>query len=146
MEITRAKINNFDEVYQLICELQDEPVNQDELFQVYEKNIMNPDIYYFLASDGLQTVGFASVHIQFLLHHAARIAELQEIIVCKSKQGMGIGQLLFIQAKETARDIGCLQLEVCCSQIRKESHKFYLKQGMKNSHFKFTLSLGNPAI
>lgn len=143
MKIVNAKIEDFEKVYDLICELESEVINKENLYQIYSRNISNSDIYYFLALDGSEIIGFASVHIQYLLHHAAKIAELQELIVTKGKQGIGVGSLLFNQIKKIAFEANCNQLEVCCNQIRKDSHKFYEKNGMKNSHFKFTLPFNN---
>lgn len=141
MDIIKADIKHFDSVYSLICELENEQVDKKALFQIYKKNIVAPDIYYYLAIQDGKAVGFATVHFQHLLHHMGKVAELQELVVVKSKQGLGIGSLLFEKIKEIAIENGCVLLEVCCNQVREFSHKIYLKQGMKNSHYKFTLPL-----
>lgn len=141
MDIIKADIKYFDSVYSLICELENELVNKETLLQVFIKNIANSDIFYYLAIDDGEIVGFASVHLQYLLHHMGKIAELQELVVSKDKQGHGIGSFLFEKVIEMAMENECLLLEVCCNQVRGLSHKFYIKQGMKNSHYKFTLPL-----
>jgi len=71
----------------------------------------------------------------------SKVAEIQEIVVSKYYQGQGIGKMLFNRLKEIAVENKCVLLEVCCNQIREKSHEFYLKQNMKNSHYKFTLNL-----
>jgi (aminoalkyl)phosphonate N-acetyltransferase len=76
-----------------------------------------------------------------LLHHVSKIAEIQEFIVAKEYQGEGIGTKLFEIANKIALDNNCTQIEVCCNQKRKRSHEFYLKLGMKNSHYKFCLPI-----
>jgi len=139
MEIIEARIEHFDKVYELICELEQASMNRQALYQVYTDNLSNKDIYYLLVVCGSEVIGFASLHIQRLLHHASSIGELQEIIICDSKRGLGIGNMLFNHIKKVAAEQGCSELEVCCSQKRKESHKFYLKNDMKNSHYKFTM-------
>jgi Acetyltransferases len=141
VDIIKADIKYFDSVYSLICELENELVNKETLLQVFIKNIANSDIFYYLAIDDGEIVGFASVHLQYLLHHMGKIAELQELVVSKDKQGHGIGSFLFEKVIEMAMENECLLLEVCCNQVRGLSHKFYIKQGMKNSHYKFTLPL-----
>ena len=141
LQILKAENKDFDVVYELICELESAIMNKQALYEVYSHNLMRHDIHYILAVDDLHVVGFASLHIQQLLHHAAKIGEVQEIIVRKEKQGLGIGKALFDAIKTIAIEKGCMQLEVCCNQARKGSHEFYTKQGALNSHYKFTLPL-----
>ena len=98
-------------------------------------------IFYLVYEEKDEVLGFISVHIQRLLHHISNIAEIHELIVDEKVRGRGIGSQLFEKAKYIARKNGCIQLEVCCNQRRKESHKFYEGQGMKNSHYKFCLEI-----
>lgn len=81
------------------------------------------------------------VHVQKLLHHISKVAEIQELIVDPSFRGQGIGRYLFQKAQVVALENACTQLEVCCNQIRINSHKFYESQGMVNSHYKFCMDL-----
>ena len=141
MKIVEARDKDFEDVYQLICELENTIVDKQSLLKVYTHNLTSNDIHYVLAVEDSRVIGFASLHIQQLLHHAAKIGELQEIIVCKEKQGVGIGRILFEAIKEIAVNNQCMQLEICCNQTRKLSHEFYLKQGAKNSHYKFTMPI-----
>lgn len=39
------------------------------------------------------------------------------------------------------KDAGCIQIEVACNQLRKDTHRFYLREGMHNFHYKFSLNL-----
>lgn len=141
LEIIKATIEHLNVVYELICELENECLNKDAFSQIYQDNINNINVYYLLAVDDSNIVGFASLHIQKLLHHCANIGEVQEVVVSIKQQCSGIGSALFNRIKEIAVLNNCLQLEVCCNQTREKSHKFYLKQGMKKSHYKFTYSL-----
>ncbi len=141
IEIIRAEIKHVHKVYELICELENAQMDFKYFSEVFEHHISSPDVSCFAAMQDTVIIGFASVHIQSLLHHSAKIAELQELIVEKNHQGHGVGSLLFGKIKQTSSDAGCGQIEVCCNQKRLESHKFYLKHGMVNSHFKFTLPL-----
>ena len=141
MEIIEAQYEDFDDVYQLICELENTIFDKQALLKVYSHNLTSDDVHYVLAVEDAHVIGFASLHIQQLLHHASKIGELQEIIVCQEKQGIGIGEILFEAVKEIAVNNQCMQLEICCNQTRKASHEFYLKQGTKNSHYKFTMPI-----
>jgi PhnO protein len=141
MEIINADIEHLNMVYNLICELENETLNRFNFAKIYQNNIENNDIYYLLAVEGKTIFGFASLHIQKLLHHCANIGEIQEIIISKNQRGQGTGTALFDKIMEIARVNNCLSLEVCCNQVREKSHEFYLKQGMSKSHYKFVKNL-----
>ncbi len=141
MEIINARPEHSPQIYSLICELEEASLDRTKLEAVYLQNLADPNIHYLIALENGEAAGFASVHVQHLLHHAGKIAELQEIVVAESRRGQGLGSLLFSEAEKTARAAGCLQLEVCCNRKRTASHRFYERQGMAASHFKFTEAL-----
>ena len=125
MEIINARPEHFPQIYSLICELEEAPLDRAKLEAVYLRNLTDPGIHYLIALENGGAAGFASVHVQCLLHHGGKIAELQEIVVAESRRGQGIGSLLFSEAEKTARAAECLQLEVCCNRKRTDSHRFY---------------------
>ena len=141
MKIVKAAMHNLDAVYNLICELEDRKLDKYEFLRIYQENIADANVHYLLAEDGADIIGFASLHIQKLLHHCAKVGEIQEIIVSEKAQGSGAGTELFNQLAKTAASNNCLQLEVCTSKMREKAQDFYVKQGMKQSHFKFILGL-----
>ena len=141
MEIIKARDEDLDDVYRLICELENTTIDKKSFIEVYSRNLTSDDIHYILAVEDARIVGFASLHTQHLLHHASKIGELQEIVVSKDRQGAGIGKKLFESIKKIAADKQCTLLEICCNQTRKASHEFYLKQGAQNSHYKFTMTI-----
>lgn len=142
MKITNARPEHFPQIYSLICDLEETSLDRSKLETVYLRNLADPGIHYLIALENGEAAGFASVHVQYLLHHGGKIAELQEIVVAESHRGQGIGGRLFSEAEKTARAAGCLQLEVCCNRKRTDSHRFYEREGMAASHFKFTEVLG----
>ena len=141
LKIINAKESNFEAIYELICELENTIIDRPSFYNVYSHNLICSDIHYIIAVEDHNVVGFASLHIQHLLHHVSKIGELQEIIVHQEKRGLKIGKNLFDSIKKIAIENKCTQLEICCRQTRKESHEFYLKQGAENSHYKFTIPL-----
>jgi len=140
-ELRIAETDDREAIFGLITELQESQVSRSDFDQIFGANLESPDIYYFVATEKEAIVGFISVHIQKLLHHASGIAEIQEVIVTKDLQGKGIGKLLFEKAKEIAVLRECLQLEVCCNQKRLDAHAFYENRGMTNHHYKFCVTL-----
>jgi len=141
MEIIAASIAHLENVYELICELENDVLDKDDFSRIYRENLNDASIHYFLAVDGQTIIGFASLHIQKLLHHCALVGEIQEIIIAKNQQGSGAGTALFNKIKETATLNNCSLLEVSYGRGREKSHDFYLKQGMTKSHFKFTFKI-----
>ena len=141
MEIIKASAKNKNDVYALLCELEGTTIDNNLFETMFLQNIENEDIFYLLAIEDHIVLGFASLHIQRLLHHVGNVGEIQEIIVEKKHQGQGIGATLYNKLKQIAIEKRCVLLEVCCNQRRIESHEFYHKQGMKNTHYKFTIPL-----
>lgn len=139
--IRKAKLSDTEMIYKLLVALEQQEFNQETYLDIYKQNLLNPAIFYLVYEEENEVLGFISVHIQRLLHHISSIAEIQELIVDEKVRGQKIGGQLFEKAKHIARENGCTQLEVCCNQKRKESHKFYERQGMKNSHYKFCLEI-----
>ena len=139
MEIRKAKKNDLESIFSLICELEDNIIDNNQFCKVYIKNLSDKNIYYIVAEEHEKVIGFASVHIQLLLHHVGRIAEIQELIVTKQYQGSQIGYMIMKELRSIAVSNDCINIEVCCNRMREKSHAFYEKFGMKKSHFKFTL-------
>lgn len=75
------------------------------------------------------------------LHHADWIAEIMEFVVDPSCRSKGIGAGMFEEVCRIARERDCSQIEVACNQLRTDTHRFYLRHGMKNYHYKFSLLL-----
>lgn len=136
-KIRQASKADLIEVFTLICDLENTKVDFSKFEKIYYNNLSNTNIYYYVYEMNKKIVGFISLHIQELLHHSAKIGEIQELIVLESVRGKGIGTKLFEKVKEIGRDTDCLQIEVCCNQSRIYSHEFYLDQGMTNNHYKF---------
>lgn len=139
--IRKATVEDKDQIYQLICDLEEFEIDKERFSNIYDANMLNPAIYYFVYEKGEIILGFLSLHMQKLLHHTANISEIQEMIVNQSERGSGIGKSLFREAKKVSLEHNCSQMEVCCNQKRTSSHGFYRRQGMTNNHYKFCLKL-----
>ena len=69
MNIRKAKKSDLDSIFSLICELEDNIVDNNQFCTVYINNLSDKKIYYIVAEERGKVVGFASMHIQLLLHH-----------------------------------------------------------------------------
>lgn len=82
-----------------------------------------------------------SLHMQFHLHHANWIGEIQELVVLPPMRGQKIGSQLLAWAEEEARQAGAELTELSTNIKRRDAHRFYLRAGYKQSHFRFTKAL-----
>lgn len=139
--IRKAEQADLDRVYELICELEQTVLDKDVFTQIYDRQIS--DCHYLLIVFQLNqlVVGFLSLQIKEHLHHAAKIAEIIELVIHESSRGQRIGDSLFQAAKKFAKENNCSQLELCTNVRRLRAHQFYEKQGMNKSHHCFTLTL-----
>lgn len=133
--------DDLDDVYRLICELEDEELDRDKFQEVFLDNVHNENIIYLCAEHEKRVIAFGSLHIQGLLHHSGKVGEVQELIVDSSFQGMGIGREMVKRLMDTAAEKGCCQVEVSSGKSRQRAHEFYINLGFQKSHYKFTLSL-----
>jgi PhnO protein len=124
MNIRKAEENDLGSVFSLICELEESQIDKSNFCTIYLNNLSDNSIHYVVAEQSGIIVGFISIHIQQLLHHAGSITEVQELIVTKQLQGFGVGYLLFEEAKNIAIDNNCINIEACCNRMRKKSHVF----------------------
>ena len=134
--IRRATEADLDVVYALICSLEEQQLDKDAFSKVYLKNLISPDIEYFLADVEETTVGMVSCHIQGLLHHAALVAEIQEMFVYADYRSQRIGETLMTRVVQHAVLEGAAQLEVTSRATRQAAHRFYEREGFIKSHVK----------
>lgn len=141
MIVRKAGIQDVIGVYNLMNELEETVYDFDSFKEFYSGNLACDMIHYIIVEDHSEIIGYASLHIQNLLHHLSSISEIQEIIVASGHRGRGVGKMLIDELKKVAREEGCSQLEVCCNRRRIRSHEFYINNGLKKTHFKFTALL-----
>lgn len=133
--ILPAGLEQMDAVYEMICALEETRLDYPGFCHAYRANLGEPRIRYFLAVRGEEILGFASLHVEELLHHASPVGELQELIVREEARGTGAGLALVAAVEAAAREAGCTQLEVCANVRRKATHRFYENRGFVNDHY-----------
>jgi len=140
--IRPAQIQDLNSVYALICSLEDIKFDLNIFRKIYEQNLANNHIFYFIAeNDHKNCIGFISLHVQLLLHHCSTVAEIQELMIDESYRSKGIGKLLVQTAENKARSLYCDSFEVTAQVKRIRTHEFYERLGFKQSHLKFTKAL-----
>ena len=137
----KATVSDCTKIYDLICDME-RRVLPFERFQDIFYNQLNNNHFYCLVNDNNDRV-IAVLNLRFeeQLHHTDRIAEIMEFAVDAAFRGQGIGKAMLEEACKIAREQGCSQIEVACNQLREDTHRFYLREGMHNFHYKFSKSL-----
>ena len=142
MHLRKAESHDLDAVYALICELEqggDEHFTFEAFAPVYLRNAADDNVVYLIAEEDGKSIAFGSMHVQWLLHHAGPVAEVQELVVSEACRGKGVGVLLLDEMQAEARRRNCLQIELCCNRKREASNEFYGRRGFIKSHFKHTM-------
>lgn len=132
---------NCREVYNLICDMEASTLDYEKFKSIYLQQLADANYYCLIYEEGGKTCGILNLRFEQQLHHTARIAEIMEFAVAQDYRNSGVGKIMFAEAVKMAKAQGCVQLEVACNQLRHNTHRFYLREGMHNFHFKFSLPL-----
>lgn len=129
-------------VYEQICELEETIFNINHFKSIFFHNINDNNKLYYVAEDptGLN-LGFISCHIEQLLHHCGKVAEIQELYVKSEYRSSGIGGLLVAHIEQQLKIHDCVSYEVTAQNKRIKTHAFYEHAGFKASHLKFTKNI-----
>jgi len=138
ISIRRARLEDFELIYDLICQLENCTFHKKTLSEVYSDNINNRNIHYYVALEDEKVIGFVSWHVSLLLHHSEKVVEIQELIVDKNLRSTGIGRILINKVEELVKKDEISLLEVSCNRKRVKALSFYEKLGFTKSHYKFT--------
>lgn len=130
-----------DALYRMLCDLENETLDRAAFDEVFLTNLGNENIRYLLAKIQGTPVGMASCHVQQLLHHAAPVAEIQEMYVDSTLRSQGIGRQLIEAIKGFAASRGATQIEVTSNLTRHDTHRFYEREGFQKTHAKLVMKL-----
>lgn len=76
-----------------------------------------------------------SLHMQFHLHHANWIGEIQELVVLPQMRGQKVGSQLLAWAEEEARQAGAELTELSTNIKRRDAHRFYSSRRLQAKSF-----------
>lgn len=136
ISIRKAKPEDFNVIFQFVCALQNREFNYHQLKELYYQNLNNTDNIYLIAELNKQAAGYASYHLQSLLHHGGKVAEIQEMFVLPEYRSLGIGKILMNTIKSEVNEKGAIQLEVTTRIIREQAIQFYIREQFEDSHKK----------
>lgn len=136
--IQQAVCADLPAVYQLICALEETTFPMELFTWGYEEMMANSNHVILVAESDSKIMGVLHLRMEFQLHHCGKIAEIMELVVDEKYRSMGIGKQLFVAAEIAARGRHCRQIEVTSNQKREKAHRFYQREGMENTHYKFS--------
>lgn len=141
ISIFKAESKHLNEVYNLICILENKIFDQENFVNMYMQNISDPNTHYYVALKDEKVIGFISLHIQRLLHFCKRVGEVQQLIISEEYRGKNVGKKLMDKAKEIAKSENCHVMEVCVRKENSNGYRFYRKQRMSDTHNKLRFNL-----
>lgn len=142
MQIRKVEQKDMLTVYEQICLLEEFTFNINAFENIFNHNIKDENVLYYLAeSHEREALGFISCHIQNLLHHCGKVAEIQELFVRQENRAEGIGQALVKFVEQELIALNCISFEVTAQNKRLQTHDFYKKMGFEQTHLKFTKAI-----
>ena len=146
MKCRKSTLADCKAIYSLICDMEKKELPYDRFENIYHYQISDCHYYCLVFEQDGMVIGTLNMRFEEQLHHTERIAEILEFAINTTCRNMGIGKEMLAQSYRIAADNGCSQIEVACNQLRKDTHRFYVREGMHNFHFKFSKRLANDDI
>lgn len=125
-------------IYELICDMERKELAYDKFSEIYHRQLNDRSYYCLVCEQGYKVIGFLNMRFEEQLHHAELIGEILEFSIAQDYRNKGIGKEMFAKCCEIAKEKGCSQIEVASNQLRKDAHRFYIREGMHNFHYKFS--------
>lgn len=136
LHIRAATWNDVPTIYAFVCMLEDSPLDQAAFLTIFRRNLTNPDVYYLVAEQTGEVVGFVSCHVQYLLHHGGKVGEIQELFVRPDVRNQRIGQQFVASLTAIAIQENLINLEVTTNQKRTDTIRFYERESFLHTHVK----------
>ena len=128
-------------IYDLICDMENKQLPYDIFEEIYRNQLARKDMYCIIREENGEVQAMLNLRFEEQLHHCEKIAEIMEFVVDAGSRDIGVGKEVLEEACRVAREYGCSQIEVACNQLRKDTHRFYEREGMHNFHYKFSRRL-----
>lgn len=139
--VEKAKLEDLEEVYKLICELEQKQMNKEHFCKVYTSGIKDDDVEYLVYRKDGNILGFLSFSIHHFLHHDDDTGEIVELVVNPCYRGLRIGDRLIRYIEDIAKERHLEQIELSTSTYRKKAHQFYEAHDYLKDHYNYTKNL-----
>jgi GNAT superfamily N-acetyltransferase len=129
--IRRAQPADTESIRALIAQLDyDPPANLEEKIRLLSAH---PDEVLLVYELDTEVVAFISLHFIPQIVLAGDFARISYFAVKDSARSHGIGKQLEAHTTRLARERNCDRIEVHCHTRRTDAHRFYERQGYKES-------------
>jgi len=130
---------DFDEVILLLRQLwQDKPLDPVVLRPIFNRALVSASKTYLCATDEKRVIGFGSFTVKDNLWPEGHLGYVDELIVDNEYRSKGIGKQLLEQLIVVARQKDCCRIELDSAFYRKESHRFYERNGFETRAYVFS--------
>lgn len=117
-------------------------LSQEQAEIIFKKISTYPNYKVFVALDNEKIIGtFALAVMDNLAHRGATSGLIEDVVVKKDCQGMGIGKQMMKYAVEYCREYGCYKVALSSNIKREMAHDFYKSLGFKIHGYSFLLEL-----
>ncbi len=137
MKIRTIKLEDLDDVFELLNELYEGQIDYSIFVEKYEAILQDDTSYNIVAIEDNNVVGVLTSRIINKLAKAKNILFIDDLIVNEKYRNAGIGKLL-LQATTTyaiSKDCGALELTSMIVNIN--AHRFYENNGFEKKHYRF---------
>lgn len=134
----KADTKDVKRVYDLICDMEERKLSYKDFERIFNAQLKDENYYCLVCRREGELIAVLNLRFEEQLHHAGKIGEIMEFAVDEQYRGRGLGKEMLGLALILAGERGCLQIEVACNQLRSDTHRFYLREGMHNFHYKFS--------
>ena len=138
MKYRKSTAADCEKIYSLACDLENRELPFAQFQRIYSAQVSNVNHYCIVAENNHEVIAFLNLRFEEQLHHCERVAEVMEFSVSPAYRSQGIGKQMLEEAARIAREQGCSQIELATNQLRSDAHRFYLREGMHNFHYKFS--------
>lgn len=138
--IVKAGLEDMEDIYNLMCILENKELDKEHFVQTYQQNIQDEDVIYLVYKED-RILGFISFVVHHYLHHDRDMGEIVELVVLPECRGKRIGQQLLQAIEKKAIDLHLEQIELSTSTYRKQAHHFYEQNGYEMLHYNYTKNL-----
>ncbi len=152
MQIRNMVLEDYKEVDRLMAQVHklhvngrpDLYVNVEHIYSYndYKNMVENEDMITILAEEDHKVVGICMVSMRAKTCMVKRrTAYMEDLCVDESCRGTGIGESLFVYAKEQATKMGAERLDLMVWDFNESAKKFYEKMGMKPQRYIYETKL-----
>ncbi len=145
VRIRPAEKGDLEKILELYYGLTEDPEDKISLLeaeQKFDKLKKYPDYHLFIVEYNNEAAGtFALLIMDNLAHRGEPSAIVEDVVIRKDLQGIGIGKEMMNFAMERSREKGCYKMVLSSHLGRENAHKFYESLGFTKHGYSFVVDL-----